>query len=288
MLAEAVRQPREQRRARHLELAHDGVGVDDDGPAFGEPCRDRRLPVLDAARQADQPPPGTRWCRRYAGSRRPRPPPSAPSTRARGCLAGVPSAPSTGRPRPLPGLAVVLRHAASPARRRCRRRPVPSSSTSKRRRYSSATSPPSAACLIDRLMRRRARSRSMIFTHSSSPGSTTWSGKSTWWATSPRCARAPRCRRRPGRSAELDGVWRPARRRAPRPRGRRRTPADGSCWAALSERLMRSRLMSTSSTCTSTSSPTATTEPGWSTASTTARRRGRARPCRRGRRRRRS
>ena len=40
---------------------------------------------------------------------------------------------------------------------------------------------------------------------------------------------------------------------------------QGSCWVAFSERLMRSRLRSTSSTWTSISSPTATTEPGWST-----------------------
>ena len=39
----------------------------------------------------------------------------------------------------------------------------------------------------------------------------------------------------------------------------------GSCWVALSDRLIRSRSKSTSSTCTSISSPTATTEPGWST-----------------------
>src|SRR3954466_3878819 len=42
--------------------------------------------------------------------------------------------------------------------------------------------PPSAACLIDRLIRRRCRSRSMIFTHSSSPGVTTCSGRPTWCA----------------------------------------------------------------------------------------------------------
>ena len=44
-------------------------------------------------------------------------------------------------------------------------------------RYSSETSPPSAACLIERLMRRRAVSSSMILTHSSSPAVTTWSGR---------------------------------------------------------------------------------------------------------------
>ena len=40
---------------------------------------------------------------------------------------------------------------------------------------------------------------------------------------------------------------------------------QGSCWVAFSERLMRSRSRSTSRTSTSISSPTVTTELGWST-----------------------
>ena len=53
------------------------------------------------------------------------------------------------------------------------------------------TTPPSAACLIDRLIRRRWRSRSMIFDPQLLAGVTTCSGRSTWWPTSPRCGPGP-------------------------------------------------------------------------------------------------
>jgi len=56
--------------------------------------------------------------------------------------------------------------------------------------------------------------------------------------------------RDPGRRPARPLSWPPA------------NSCQGSCWVALSDREMRSRSRSTSSTCTVTSSPTCTTELG--------------------------
>ena len=121
--------------------------------------------------------------------------------------------------------------------------------------------PPSAACLIDSEIRRRSRSMSMILTQSSSPGVTTCSRLRRDGPPSRRCARVLDA------FADLTNAERHelhVARRARRPGGRLRT-LPRVLLRRLQRGEMRSRDKSTSSTCTVTSSPTCTTDDGWST-----------------------
>src|SRR5471032_479753 len=106
---------------------------------------------------------------------------------------------------------------------------------------------------------------SMILTQSSSPGVTTCSGASTccsaiseMWTSpsipSPTCTNAPNGTSFVTRPYTSSPTWCPPA-----------NSCQGSCWVALSESEIRSRDRSTSRTCTVTSSPTCTTDDGWST-----------------------
>ncbi len=105
----------------------------------------------------------------------------------------------------------------------------------------------------------------MIFTHSSSPGVTTCSGRSTWcpaisemWTNpsmpSPTWTNDPNGTSLVIRPYTSSPTW-----------WELANSCQGSVCVALSERLIRSLDRSTSRTSTSISSPTETTEDGWST-----------------------